>query len=166
MKSFCCLAVAATVLAGLSTGCTDEPEEASGFSSLPNSGASEMTMYPTDGSSGSTGNGSAPTGSQSQSGDDSTSEPGGTSTSGGPTSDTTTQGPTGPMDTGTTDPTTMPPGGCNNGMLDQNEQCDGQNLNGFTCESLGNTGGTLLCDAVTCTFDTSLCTNDTGGTSG
>ena len=48
-----------------------------------------------------------------------------------------------------------------------NEQCDGQNLNGFNCESLGNTGGTLLCDPVTCTFDTAMCTNDTsGGTSG
>ena len=69
-----------------------------------------------------------------------------------------------PDDTGSTGPVV---GGCGNGALDVNEQCDGQNLNGFNCESLGNTGGTLLCDPVTCTFDTAMCTNDTsGGTSG
>lgn len=83
--------------------------------------------------------------------------------------DTTT---TGDVDTTTTTQTTQTtqttdPAGCGNGQIDPNEQCDGANLNGFTCESLGNAGGSLGCDPVTCTFDTSLCMgNSSSGTSG
>ncbi len=67
----------------------------------------------------------------------------------------------------TNDPTNEPtnPAQCGNGAIDGNEQCDGANLNGFTCEALGNAGGTLQCDPVTCTFDTQLCEGG-GGTSG
>ena len=54
---------------------------------------------------------------------------------------------------------------CGNGSINAPEQCDGANLNGFTCEALGNAGGTLQCDPVTCTFDTQLCEGG-GGTSG
>jgi hypothetical protein len=46
---------------------------------------------------------------------------------------------------------------CGDGEINGNEQCDSDKLNGFTCEALGNAGGTLQCDPVTCTFDTSLC---------
>lgn len=156
----------------MGAGCGEEFTEASGFSSLPNSGGdTSETFFPMTDSSG--GSGTAPTttaGTNSGGDEESTSETPGTSGS-GTTSGTTSGGSTsgsstgsGPDDTGGTGPVI---GGCGNGSIDMNEQCDGQNLNGFTCESLGNTGGTLLCDAVTCTFDTSLCTNDmTGGTSG
>jgi hypothetical protein len=34
---------------------------------------------------------------------------------------------------------------CGNGDVDEGEQCDGENLGGNTCESLGYTGGTLRC---------------------
>jgi hypothetical protein len=45
---------------------------------------------------------------------------------------------------------------CGNGTLDAGEQCDGTNLGGATCTSLGFAGGTLACSAQ-CTFDTSGC---------
>lgn len=164
MKSLRCLAVAATVLTVISAGCGDD-EMGGGFSSMPNSAGSESmtdstaaTMLPPT-SSASSGSGSAE-------GEESTSE--GASTGGSTGGGSTGVGETGPEST-TQDPTnnTTNPGMCGNGTIDANEQCDGGNLNGFTCESLGNTGGTLLCDNVTCTFDTSMCTNDTsGGTSG
>jgi hypothetical protein len=47
--------------------------------------------------------------------------------------------------------------GCGDGMLSPGEQCDGMDLQGFDCESLGLGDGTLGCDPVTCTFDTSMC---------
>lgn len=166
MKPLRCLAVAATVLTVIPAGCGDD-EMGGGFSSMPNSAGSESmtdssgaaTMLPPTSSASSSGSASAE-------GEDSTSE--GNSTGGVSTSGSTGVGETGPEST-TQDPTnnTTNPGMCGNGSLDANEQCDGGNLNGFTCESLGNTGGTLLCDPVTCTFDTAMCTNDTsGGTSG
>jgi hypothetical protein len=95
-----------------------------------------------------------------------------TPTTNGPTSttlpDTTTGDPdTSTTSTQTTDAQTTDPAGCGNGQIDPNEQCDGANLNGFTCEALGNAGGSLGCDPVTCTFDTSLCMgNSSSGTSG
>jgi hypothetical protein len=45
---------------------------------------------------------------------------------------------------------------CGNGNIDGSEQCDGANLNGSTCQSLGYGGGTLACSG-TCTYDTSAC---------
>lgn len=57
-------------------------------------------------------------------------------------------------------------GTCGNGAIDMGEQCDGANLQGFNCESLGLNGGTLACDPMMCTFDTSMCSSTTGGTSG
>ncbi len=53
-----------------------------------------------------------------------------------------------------TDPT---PANCGNGVIDANEQCDGNELGGQTCESQGFAGGTLGCTAA-CKFDTSACT--------
>ncbi|MDC0715492.1 hypothetical protein [Nannocystis bainbridge] len=94
-----------------------------------------------------------------------------TPTTNGPTSttlpDTTTTGDPDTSTSTTTTTQTTDPAGCGNGNIDPNEQCDGGNLNGFTCESLGNAGGQLGCDPVTCTFDTSLCMgNSSSGTSG
>jgi hypothetical protein len=59
-------------------------------------------------------------------------------------------------------------GGCGNGTIDLNEQCDGQNLGGSDCTQHGYSGGTLLCDPNTCAFDTQMCTGSqsTGGQGG
>jgi hypothetical protein len=48
---------------------------------------------------------------------------------------------------------------CGNGVIDGNrgEQCDGVDLGGETCVTLGHSGGLLLCDPETCTYDTSMC---------
>lgn len=57
-----------------------------------------------------------------------------------------------------------PPGGggvCGDGNVDVGEDCDGENLNGKTCETQGYLTGTLSC-AGDCTFDTSDC-SDSGG---
>lgn len=56
-------------------------------------------------------------------------------------------------------------GDCGNGVIDAGEQCDGADLQGFDCASLGLQGGTLACDPLMCTFDTSMC-NSNPGTSG
>lgn len=53
---------------------------------------------------------------------------------------------------------TLQPTGCGDGMISPGEQCDGLDLQGFDCESLGLGGGVLSCDPVMCTFDTSRCT--------
>jgi len=37
------------------------------------------------------------------------------------------------------------------------EACDKTNLNGASCQSLGYSGGTLLCSATNCTYDTIMC---------
>jgi hypothetical protein len=55
----------------------------------------------------------------------------------------------------TTTTTTLP--NCGNGRLDPGEQCDGTNLFGRDCATLGFTGGTLAC-RPDCLFDTSHCT--------
>jgi hypothetical protein len=45
---------------------------------------------------------------------------------------------------------------CGNGIIESGEECDGSNLGGQTCESLGYYSGTLSCNPD-CTFDTSNC---------
>ena len=45
---------------------------------------------------------------------------------------------------------------CGNGVIEAGEDCDGDNLGGATCESLGNGSGVLFC-ASNCTYDTSEC---------
>lgn len=82
-----------------------------------------------------------------------------TSTTGGQ-ADTTAAADTGPV------AEEGPVGNCGNGVIDMGEQCDGAELQGFTCDSLGLNGGTLACDPMMCTFDTSMCSSTTGGTSG
>lgn len=46
---------------------------------------------------------------------------------------------------------------CGDGMADVGEDCDGADLAGADCTTLGFAGGTLACDGA-CTFDTSGCT--------
>ena len=47
---------------------------------------------------------------------------------------------------------------CGNGIVESGEQCDGANLSGATCSSLGFTGGSLSC-TISCSFNTAACTN-------
>lgn len=63
------------------------------------------------------------------------------------------------------DPTTGD-GGCGDGVVSPGEQCDGADLQGLDCTALGLGTGALGCDPMMCTFDTSMCMSDSGGTSG
>ena len=78
--------------------------------------------------------------------------------------DSTTSDATNPATSGPTEETGT--GGCGDGAISPGEQCDGADLQDFTCMSLGLNGGTLACDPVVCTFDTSMCMSTSGGTSG
>ena len=54
----------------------------------------------------------------------------------------------------------MNPVVCDDGSLQFGEECDGDQLGGATCADAGMfDGGTLACDAMTCTFDTSGCSS-------
>ena len=55
-----------------------------------------------------------------------------------------------------TSTTTVPGHLCGNGVLDRLEQCDGTNLFGRTCLTLGFPGGELKC-GPDCIFDVSGC---------
>jgi len=147
-------------LAVVGAACTTEDDE----SSL--SGSQSASQSTSDSSGGSSGANVTTTDAPASSsgGEVSTSEPSTTGPNPTTTDPTTGSGTT----TGdTTSGTTGNTGGCGDGVINGNEQCDGANLNGFTCEALGNAGGTLLCDAVTCTFDTQMCeVGGSGGTSG
>lgn len=48
---------------------------------------------------------------------------------------------------------------CGDGVINPGEECDGTALGGNTCESLGYTGGPLLC-TPSCHFDTRACCGD------
>ncbi len=48
---------------------------------------------------------------------------------------------------------------CGDGKIDAGEECDGADLNGKTCQSLGYSGGSLGC-SQSCAFITSLCIFD------
>ena len=51
---------------------------------------------------------------------------------------------------------------CGDGFAEQDEECDGADLDGGTCVSLGFDGGTLEC-SNDCTYDTTSCTTITCG---
>ncbi len=137
-------------------GCTTDVEDPGFTASAGNS----------DGSSGSSSSdtatpGSSSTTNSSNSGtsvaDDTTGSAEETGTPGTTTTD--------PGTTTTDDPTTGD-GGCGDGVVSPGEQCDGDDLQDLDCTSLGLGTGALGCDPVMCTFDTSMCMNDSGGTSG
>lgn len=48
-------------------------------------------------------------------------------------------------------------GGCGNGDIDAGEVCDGANLNGQTCETVGCSGAGLACASTCLSFDSSGC---------
>ena len=54
---------------------------------------------------------------------------------------------------------------CGDNVIDEYEICDGTNLSGQSCTSLGFDSGTLVCASDCKTFDTSTCSSDTGGCS-
>lgn len=56
-------------------------------------------------------------------------------------------------------------GDCGNGNVDPGEQCDGNDVGGFDCTSLGLGEGEIDCDPITCSFDTSMCVPTTSATS-
>ncbi len=49
-------------------------------------------------------------------------------------------------------------GGCGSGVIDAGEECDGGDLGGQTCQSLGHDDGTLACN-TDCTLDETGCTD-------
>jgi hypothetical protein len=55
---------------------------------------------------------------------------------------------------------------CGNAIIDGKEQCDGVDLGGKTCSSLGYGEGFLNCYSESCTYDVRLCTSDSGTKSG
>ncbi len=55
--------------------------------------------------------------------------------------------------------------GCGDGVIGIGEQCDGSNLGGSSCSSLGFTGGVLSCASL-CTFNTTQCTSGSSGGGG
>lgn len=46
---------------------------------------------------------------------------------------------------------------CGDGVVTYPEQCDGSDLNGETCSTLGEGAGQLLCQRSICQFDVSMC---------
>jgi hypothetical protein len=54
---------------------------------------------------------------------------------------------------------------CGNGTIEVGEQCEGTNLGGATCQSLGYASGSLSCRSD-CTFNTSSCVSGGGGGGG
>ncbi len=63
--------------------------------------------------------------------------------------------PTSNADADSNDPS-VPTFMCGNGILDPNEECEGDDLDAQTCESFGYDGGQLGCTAD-CSYDTSQC---------
>jgi hypothetical protein len=128
--------------------CSQDVDDPTNFTAGNSQGAGSSTAA-TAGSEGSTtevaegGNSATST----TSGADNTGTPGST----GPVVDESDGGPG--------------PGECGNGVINMGEQCDGADLQNFDCQSLGLNGGTLACDPMMCTFDTSMCGGG-GGTSG
>lgn len=82
-------------------------------------------------------------------------------------SDPTSPATSGPSTTGpaTTGPsTTGPMIACGDGQIEGMEECEGPDLDGQTCETLGFSGGTLTCTAG-CLFDKTGCTSEGCGDS-
>jgi len=109
-------------------------------------------------SSGGTGTTQTGTGDTSSGGTSS----GDTSSGGTSSSGDTTSGSSGTSGTGSGTTSSL----CGNNTIDQGEDCDGTDLGGETCESLGEGTGELGCDPVMCTYDTSMCTGNGSSTSG
>lgn len=146
--------VACAALMGAMVGCTTDVEDP-GFTG-PTAGAT--TEAATTDAPGSTTDSPSGTSVNPTNGDSSTTDD---PTTGDPT-DAASSSSTGSPTTG--DPTEG--GGCGDGIVSPGEQCDGADLQDLDCTALGLGTGTLGCDPMMCTFDTSMCMSDSGGTSG
>ncbi|MGH1346729.1 MAG: hypothetical protein ACRBN8_34500 [Nannocystales bacterium] len=146
--------VACIALVGAMVGCTTDVEDP-GFTA---SNGAETTDSPgTDTAGSSSGEDPSGTSVNPTTGDSGSSgDPSGTTTSGAASSTSTSGDPT----------TATEGGGCGDGVVSPGEQCDGADLQGLDCTALGLGTGTLGCDPMMCTFDTSMCMSDSGGTSG
>jgi hypothetical protein len=145
---------AVAVLALLGMSCTQDVDDPANFDSGP----------PNMDTGASAGDTAADTQGASE-GDDGMVSNGGDSSSGGlPPADGSSGGE--PLTGGPAEDSGGGNETCGDGMVMPGEQCDGVNLQGFDCSSLGLGTGTLACDAVTCTFDTSMCMGGGGGTGG
>lgn len=146
--------VACAALMGAMVGCTTDVEDP-GFTA---SGGGATTEPPsTDGAESTTADPSGTTIDPTDGDSSSSGEPG------------TTSGHDPAASSSSGDPTTGDPteaGGCGDGIVSPGEQCDGADLQDLDCTALGLGTGTLGCDPMMCTFDTSMCMSDSGGTSG
>jgi hypothetical protein len=151
----------------------DDGSESPGFSggsftTLSTSGVTSDT----NASDATTDSESDDTASTTSDGDDDSSTTSGTGDGDGDTTDggttsgdtTSTTGTTGDGDgdttgggdgDGDTTSTTGTMGACGDNVADTDEDCDGSDLAGATCNSLGHAGGTLVCNA--CVFDETGC---------
>ena len=147
---------------GLSVGCGKDDNTSGSLSGATQSGSSTTTAGETTDATDTDATAGPTDGSGSDSSSDSSSDPT-TDTTDSTTIEPTTVEPT-TVEPTTVEPTTVEPttnstgGSCGDGVVDADEQCDGGDLNGLTCQSLGYDGGTLACDGITCTYDTSGCT--------
>jgi hypothetical protein len=135
---------------GLATGCTEDVDNPTNFST-EGTGAESTTSDGAEGPVADSTTGPA----ASASGESSTG--GGSSSSGGGGS---SSGPVAESSSGSGGED-----GCGDGVVGPGEQCDGDNLQGFDCASLGLGTGALTCDPVMCSFNTEMCMGG-GGTSG
>lgn len=55
--------------------------------------------------------------------------------------------------------------GCGDNIINVGEQCDGSNLGGGSCTTIGFSSGVLSCNSI-CTFNTTMCTTSSGGGGG
>ncbi|MEM6292984.1 MAG: hypothetical protein AAGA54_17040 [Myxococcota bacterium] len=150
--------VACAVFLGTLVGCTTEVDDP-GLTTASAGSAAETSNDTDSGTSAGVDDTAEPT-TEGQSGTSTTGPKGST------TDDPTTSESAGDSSSSGDNPTTGNPGGCGDGQVSPGEQCDGADLQGFDCASLGLGSGTLGCDDMMCTFDTSMCMSDTGGTSG
>lgn len=143
--------VACVALLGAFTGCTTD---------VPDPGLTATAGMTTTESPTATDSSSTAAEGESSTGNGETTAPGTTDDS------ATTANPTTAGSSSTSgDPTTGGTGnaGCGDGVVSPGEQCDGADLQGLDCTSLGLGTGTLGCDPMMCTFDTSMCMSDSGG---
>lgn len=77
---------------------------------------------------------------------------------GGGSSGSSSVGPGSTAESSGSTSTGLPPvDGCGDGVVEPGEQCDGVDVQGLDCETLGIGEGELSCDPILCTFDTSQC---------
>lgn len=129
------------------TGTTDPTDSDSDSVTSPSTGLEESTDAGEGPDTDSDPSGTSGSGSGGQT-DDTTGDSGtGSSTDTGTDTTGTDSGSESSTDTGAT---------CGDGAIDGDEECDGKDLGGQSCEGLGYDGGELAC-ADSCMFDTSAC---------